>query len=325
MPPQPSPARHWVFTLNNPDLYPDEIAQTLEDQGYEYAVFQMEEGENGTPHYQGYVIFQEKVRLTVIRQLFDQRAHWEVAKGSPTQNKAYCTKLPRIGEPSELGDFPETAGKGARTDLTQLHSALQAGLSSKDYANKFFPLFVRYPKLVQNYEFSQIVARANGCEVHATLLIGLGGTGKSRLASRLADELELGPVYRHSLGQWWDGYRGERVAVFDDFRGSSLSFTDFKRVFDRYALRVQVKGTSCDLAATHFFITTNTDPLTWWKEEVTAAETIAITRRFTRVLFFREENKFFEFANYRDYAIAVLTPLRDGEVQNLPPQQEVYY
>ena len=34
-------------------MYADELAATLDDMGVEYAVFQLEEGELGTPHYQG--------------------------------------------------------------------------------------------------------------------------------------------------------------------------------------------------------------------------------------------------------------------------------
>lgn len=41
-------------------MYPDEMIEELEDLGVTYAVFQLEEGKNGTPHYQGYVAFKKK-------------------------------------------------------------------------------------------------------------------------------------------------------------------------------------------------------------------------------------------------------------------------
>ena len=45
---------------NNPTMWPDEMIEELEDIGVTYAVFQLEEGKNGTPHYQGYVAFKKK-------------------------------------------------------------------------------------------------------------------------------------------------------------------------------------------------------------------------------------------------------------------------
>ena len=72
-------------------MYPEEMIEELEDLGVTYAVFQLEEGKNGTPHYQGYVAF-EKKRLTAIEHLLRGAGHWEISRGSPTQNREYCTK-----------------------------------------------------------------------------------------------------------------------------------------------------------------------------------------------------------------------------------------
>lgn len=62
--------RRWLFTLNNPNrtggLVNDEQGNVIRDEteagvcaalqpgkGFRYLVFQLEQGENGTPHYQG--------------------------------------------------------------------------------------------------------------------------------------------------------------------------------------------------------------------------------------------------------------------------------
>lgn len=80
-----------------------------------------------------------------------------------------------------------------------------------------------------------------------------------------------------------------------------MSLTDFKLVVDRYPLRVEVKGSFVDLAATHFIFTTNIDPLDWWKEEVVGAEKSAITRRITLIWVFLEIGKYQEFTSWKDY------------------------
>lgn len=47
--------KQWTFTLNNPgdDEQPDHVKAALGSKGYRYLVFQLEQGDNGTPHYQG--------------------------------------------------------------------------------------------------------------------------------------------------------------------------------------------------------------------------------------------------------------------------------
>nr|QKN88855.1 MAG: replication-associated protein [Cressdnaviricota sp.] len=314
-------AKRWCFTLNNPTISELELVEALDEHGVEYLVFQLEEGENQTPHYQGFVCFFEKKRLSQIRHVIP--ANFLVARGSVAQNKKYCTKEEgRIGQFCEIGTPPEEMG--ARTDLIALHSALKAGLTTKEFSNEYFHLFIKYPKLVENYELAQIEPRGDGCQVHVTLLVGLGRAGKSTYAVKLANNLGLGRVYRHSLGQWWDGYRGERVVIFDDFRGHSLSLTQFKLVFDGFSLRVPVKGASCNLAATHFFITTNVDPLEWWRDEIAAREKSAITGRFHRILYFENKYEFIEFPDYDSYASLILTPLPDGIFRpQLPPPTQI--
>ena len=71
---------------------------------------------------------------------------------------------------------------------------------------------------------------------------------------------------------------------------------------------MEVKGTTCNLASTHFYITTNIEPSAWWKEEVTGPEHSAIFRRITSVIWMPSLNRFHQFPSYEAYYQAILVP-----------------
>lgn len=108
--------RRWTFTLNNPNGFPPSgpvdgdasvvppaEAPEVESEtwvsaqlsshgkGFRYLVFQLEQGSNGTPHYQGYVEFNYSTRFAAVKRMLP-RAHWEPAQGTSAHNKHYCSK-----------------------------------------------------------------------------------------------------------------------------------------------------------------------------------------------------------------------------------------
>lgn len=99
--------RNWVFTLNNPEGVPNLPSNS------EY-VYQLECGESGTPHYQGYIRFPNNQRLTGVKKILPT-AHWEPRLGTHEEAYAYCTKLEsRLEEPIVHGF---AAKRGERSDL----------------------------------------------------------------------------------------------------------------------------------------------------------------------------------------------------------------
>jgi len=89
-----------MFTINNPTQ--DDCPSLDSWTRSAFIVFQKEVGENGTPHYQGYVEFDRPVRLGHVQRC-NVRAHWEIRKGSHDQAVQYCTKEDtRIEDPVYL-------------------------------------------------------------------------------------------------------------------------------------------------------------------------------------------------------------------------------
>ena len=62
--------QRYLFTWNNPTLFGDEFADFLKDlEEVTGFVFQLEVGENGTPHFQGYVEFSKRMYTTGVQNL----------------------------------------------------------------------------------------------------------------------------------------------------------------------------------------------------------------------------------------------------------------
>lgn len=100
-------AKRWVFTLNNPaSTFDDDwMDLNVENDQVQFTAWQHEIGENGTPHIQGLVVFEERMTLPKVRTYLDT-AHWEVMRGTLKQALEYCHKVDTRDpayEPMELG------------------------------------------------------------------------------------------------------------------------------------------------------------------------------------------------------------------------------
>lgn len=144
----PQIARNWCFTLNN--YTEDEIQQieSLHPTSASYLCFGKETGKEGTPHLQGYVQLSTKKTLASVKKLIP-RAHLEVAKGSPAQNKLYCSKE---------GDFREYGSetcKGTRNDLESAKEAIRSGATLKQLREEHSEVMAKYPRFVRDYMADQ--------------------------------------------------------------------------------------------------------------------------------------------------------------------------
>lgn len=84
-----SASKNWCFTLNNYEQKDiDEIIKIMAPLGT--YIFGEEVGENGTPHLQGFVCFDNKSRP--MEKFRNKRIHWEKTYGNLEQNIKYCSK-----------------------------------------------------------------------------------------------------------------------------------------------------------------------------------------------------------------------------------------
>lgn len=120
-------AIHWCFTLNN---YTELEYQNILSTVSRYIIVGKEIGAEGTPHLQGYIAFEKKIRLTAIKKKDGfERAHLESSKGTPLQASDYCKK---DGDFVEKGDLPlSKEKKGAEATKRKWQEIVQFAKEGK--------------------------------------------------------------------------------------------------------------------------------------------------------------------------------------------------
>lgn len=107
--------RRYCFTFNNYTAADESRIQGLAaTDRVKYLVYGRERGDSGTPHLQGFVIFNSSTVFNTVKTLLGDRVHVEAARGTSQQASDYCKK---DGDYFEHGDVGSKQGK--RTDWEQ--------------------------------------------------------------------------------------------------------------------------------------------------------------------------------------------------------------
>lgn len=249
-----SRAKAWVFTLNNPlDTEEKELPGSVEGDIVTYICWGRETGEEGTPHLQGYLETEQRIRLPGLKKIEGlQRAHFEVRRGTQEQAIVYCRKD---------GDFLEfgtkcVVSRGRRSDLQSFKESVDEGDTEIEVAEKHFGVWGSHPELYHRYR--RLRAEKLSREVRVVFLWGEPGTGKTRGVFESYPDVWINS---DPTLQWFDGYNGEETVLLDDYRGGA-SDAFILKVLDRYPLQVPVKGGFRPWLPTTIFISSNADPRT---------------------------------------------------------------
>lgn len=252
--------RNWCFTLNN---YTDEEVTVLKNERTQwiYITFGYEVGENGTPHLQGYVEFNEGLSMgQVKKRLQCPRVHLERRMGSQEQAIAYCHK---DGEFFEWGEKAKSKSNGKGADVKnralQFMEMLEDG-NLRDIAcdpNCTGAIFRHIREIAGLVEKPRDINKPPEVRWY----YGPTGTGKTRRAWWEAHQLDMGEVYvKSTSSKWFDGYDGHRVVIFDDLRSSWFEYSYLLKLLDRYPTQVECKGGSRQWKAEVIYITSPFQP-----------------------------------------------------------------
>lgn len=266
---------HWVFTINNPTDDDRAQLQVLADSdALKGMIYQKEVGENGTPHFQGYICLKRKLRRAQMSKHLT-RAWLDIAR-SPKDAIEYCRKgETRVEGPWEFGTL-ELKTKGKRSDLEKLHSTLRTGTFDDDLLHdEFFPLIVKYSSGLRTAMMHYVPDRAHRTQLH--ILYGPPDAGKTWMAMHMydppldTDDPPPNPrTFKMNICRgdpWFDGYDPMKhdFVVFDEYHGE-IAHKRFLEMIDEYQSRVECKGGFIKWRAKHVVLTMNEKPYVLYKK-----------------------------------------------------------
>jgi hypothetical protein len=290
---------NWCFTINNPveQLHPENFPKIKR------AVWQLERGEQGTLHYQGYIEFTASVRFNAVISLPGmERCHLEGRLGTAEQSITYCTKEDtREGGDAGPWYYPEKEefdalgvnNQGRRNDIHNMVLDVKNGASDRELVENHPVPYLKYHRGVAHI---RSVMRTRDVHEVAQIeemicYVGPTGTGKSH---KLRQECPEGPEwYWATEGKWWDGYEGQPGIVFDEFRDHWYKWSTLLKICDISPNRVEIKGGCVQLAASKFRFSSNVHPKFWYKgvsgQPNSPWEQSPLRRRFTKIVFMLEK------------------------------------
>lgn len=304
----------YVFTYNNYSAEGEAALKQWLTDNTKYAVFGHEVGESGTPHLQGYFSLKKKSRTGALQKQFTAlgiKLALFYAKGTPKQNRAYCSKqdAENLFEHGEI----KNAGAGARTDLNALVETIKTPGITLDEVAKAHPIeYIKYPGIARLHAVYEKDTIEEFRDVTVTAYYGAGGTGKSLKAVTICQQMGItyyilsAPARGATL--YYQRYSGEKALILDDFYGWITPHELF-RVLDIYKLIIRVLYGDRYARWTYVFFTSNVHPNRFYKPEIfDKLDPEAWNRRFHNIYFF-------EYANPEK--TAVRKPIPEKELRPL--------
>lgn len=240
--------RWWLLTIPYNEFVP------YLPPGIDYIKGQLERGDaTDYLHWQVVLATSGRVACNAIRSIFGPW-HAELTRSAAARDYVWKDDTAVPGTRFELGDAPTR--RNSATDWGRIKQ------SAKDGDLDAVPddIFIRHYGALRSIRSDYSVV--TGIEKHVKVFWGPTGTGKSRTAW---DEAGADAYSKDPRSKFWDGYQGEEYVVMDEFRGA-IDISHLLRWFDRYPVRVEIKGSSRPLSARCIWITSNLAPFAWYPD-----------------------------------------------------------
>lgn len=287
----------------------------------------------GKKHFQIYFELGKKMQGQKISRIFYETfgiyPHMEASRGSPTENKVYCSK--EDNEPFEFGEMMNW-NQGQRNDLIHMVDRIKEGASDKEILEEHPSAFIKHHKAFAIVR--QIVAPKRTEPSRLFFIWGPTGNGKTTAAMSSVDPPP--ECVDWEGGRFLQGYTGSNQAVlFDDFDWAQMRPKYFLRLVDRWPMTVSTKGSFVNFGPKTILFTSNDDPRTWWPDapEETRAAFHRRIQEFGEVLYLESKlpvqqaqhllDRYFRPAETTDTQAITIEDTSEEEEHSQPSQHEL--
>lgn len=269
--------KRWFITVQAKEddrstLKIDELLQLLDTKYYAWVV-----EKKTSLHFHLFVVLEKRVSDSTLKRhvcTLHPGCEWDVStvKGNNKQAREYIYKQDgtKTEEPPvENGELPKpgpTSEKGRLPAGHAVNILRDGGISG--LLEEAPEMVLRFPAGIRLMA-STLEEAPTRTSMTVTVIYGAAGVGKSVLSEQLAEEHD-GGVYHHTkVGgsantSWFDGYRGERTLIMDDFTGRSATHGAMLKIMGTDPFRVEMKGSSTWAHWDNVIITSNLSPWQWY-------------------------------------------------------------
>lgn len=250
--PRTSASRKYQLTFNHPVEHGfdhETIKEAVKGlSGCIYWYLCDEIGAQGTLHTHLYIAFRNAKEFQAIHRRF-YGAHIEAARGTHRENRDYIRKEGKYRNTEkadtnlsdtfeESGELPGESDRRVKQSEAIL-AMVQEGASNAEILREYPSAMNHLPRIDQARQtLLEEKYRKQFRELNVTYIWGKTGVGKTR---GVMERYGYENVYRvTNYSHPFDGYNGERVILFDEFR-SSLPVTDMLKYLDGYPVSLPAR------------------------------------------------------------------------------------
>jgi len=266
-----SQGRYWVGTINVEHGLFVPPTELRPGSNLVWLRGQQEIGASGNLHWQLFCAFKNKVRTNTVKGVVGN-GHWELSRSEAAEAYVWKEDTRVAGTQFELGQ--KAFQRNNPLDWKRIKDLAKAGRVEQILDDEP-EVAIRHYRTLKQIAVDYLACPPNLPGPSGKWIYGPPGVGKSFWVREQWGQ----DLYIKAQNKWWDGYRGQRFVLLDDFDSKVLGHY-LKIWTDAYAFTAETKGGTIQIRPDLFIITSNYKPEELFEDPLLAE---AVSRRCQRI------------------------------------------